>query len=50
MATTNPITGDEIRTKPSNTYADNFDSIFRKPQETDHANQLLKDDDVGFNK
>ena len=26
----NEITGDEIKTKHSNSYADNFDSIFRK--------------------
>jgi hypothetical protein len=27
MATTNPITGDKIQTKPSDTYADKFDGI-----------------------
>ena len=50
MATRNEHTGDEIRTKPSSTYAGNFDAIFRKPQETDHANHLLKDEEMGFNK
>ena len=29
MASKNSITGDLIKTKPSSTYADNFDSIFR---------------------
>lgn len=48
MATTNPITGDAIQTKPSAKYADNFDAIFRKEQ-PDHLNHLLKDDDMGFN-
>jgi hypothetical protein len=27
MASTNPITGDKIQTKPSDTYADKFDGI-----------------------
>ena len=29
----NLITGDLMQTKPSKTYADNFDAIFRKPEE-----------------
>ena len=29
----NLITGDLMQTKPSKTYADNFDAIFRKPKE-----------------
>ena len=44
MATTNPITGDKMQTKPSDKYADNYDAIFRK----DHHNELLKDDEMGF--
>ena len=32
MPNKNSITGDSIVTKPSKTYADNFDSIFRKPK------------------
>ena len=32
MVTTNPHTGDEIKTKPaSDKYRDNYDAIFRKP-------------------
>lgn len=31
MAAKNDITGDSIRSKHSSAYADNFDSIFRKP-------------------
>jgi hypothetical protein len=35
MATTNPITGDKIQTKPSKKYADNYDAIFgKKDKET----------------
>ena len=33
MPNKNSITGDSIVTKPSKTYADNFDAIFRKPEE-----------------
>lgn len=34
MPTTNPITGDEIKTgAASNAYRDNYDAIFRKPRE-----------------
>lgn len=34
MATTNPVTGDEIKSKPaSDKYRDNYDAIFRKPRE-----------------
>jgi hypothetical protein len=29
----NLITGDLMQTKPSKTYANNFDAIFRKPEE-----------------
>ena len=29
MSSKNDVTGDLIKTKPSSTYADNFDSIFR---------------------
>ncbi len=29
MSSKNPITGDLIKSKPSDTYADNFDAIFR---------------------
>ena len=29
MSSKNEITGDLIKTKPSDTYADNFDAIFR---------------------
>ena len=29
MSSKNDVTGDSIKSKPSNTYADNFDSIFR---------------------
>jgi hypothetical protein len=35
MTSRNPITGDSIKTKPSSSYADKFDSIFRKPKEED---------------
>lgn len=45
MATTNPITGDSIQTKPSAKYADNYDAIFRK----DLNNYLLHDPIDGFN-
>ena len=31
MATKNPITGDLIKSKYSDSYADKFDAIFRKP-------------------
>lgn len=37
MATRNPITGDLIQTKPSSSYADNFDNIFRKKSETEEV-------------
>jgi len=33
MSNYNDITGDKLQTKPSKTYADNFDGIFRKPKE-----------------
>ena len=32
MATKNPITGDLIKSKYSDSYADKFDAIFRKPK------------------
>jgi hypothetical protein len=32
MATRNPITNDLIKSKHSDTYADRFDAIFRKPK------------------
>ena len=50
MASKNEHTGDEIASKPqSKQFTDNYDAIFRKPQE-DHANHLLKDEEMGFNK
>jgi hypothetical protein len=33
MATKNPITGDLIKSKYSDSYADKFDAIFRKPKD-----------------
>ena len=51
MATRNEHTGDLIASKPqSKQFTDNYDAIFRKPQETDHTNHLLKDEEMGFNK
>ena len=38
----NLITGDLMQTKPSKTYADNFDAIFRKPKEE----VVVDDEDV----
>ena len=50
MASTNDITGDEIKTKRSKVYAENYGAIdFSVKLETDHFNQLLKDDKDGFN-
>lgn len=31
MTAKNDITGDAIKTKPSTSYADNYDAIFRQP-------------------
>ena len=38
----NLITGDLMQTKPSKTYADNFDAIFRKPKEVVDEKELLE--------
>jgi hypothetical protein len=44
MTTTNPITGDLIKTKPaSENYRDNFDRIFRQTKEIMEAQQQLTD-------
>jgi len=47
MTNKNNITGDLIKTKPSDTYADNFDAIFRKDaelteEELEELRKLLK--------
>jgi hypothetical protein len=35
MSSKNDVTGDSLRTKPtSESYANNYDAIFRKPKET----------------
>jgi len=50
MTAINEHTGDEIKTKRSKVYAENYDAIdFSVKLETDHFNQLLKDDKDGFN-
>jgi hypothetical protein len=38
MATKNPITGDLIKSKYSDSYADKFDAIFRKPKDKPKVN------------
>ena len=50
MTAVNDVTGDEIKTKRSKVYAENYDAIdFSVKLEADHFNQLLKDDKDGFN-
>lgn len=51
MATRNEHTGDLIASKPqSKQFADNYDAIFRQPDDQpSNANYLLNDDEMGFN-
>lgn len=47
MVATNPITGDEIKSQPSNDlYRENFEKIFRKPKSEveEHELEYLVDD------
>ena len=44
MSNYNDITGDKLQTRPSKTYADNFDGIFRKSKEIIIEDKLIKKD------
>ena len=44
MASVNDVTGDPIRTKTSEQYRNNYDSIFRKKDESKESQQAVAQD------
>ena len=50
MSSKNDVTGDLIKTKPSSTYADNFDSIFRPSLDKLKDLKVINKDDAYWRK